>query len=107
MVGSLVGVPEQPVGLNLICSTINEGCMGLPQELVDHIVDTLHEDLPALKACSLTCKAMFASTRHLIHQTLCLTPRNNERVLTRGGGEAPPPEAGIPGRSTPLLILCG
>ena len=57
--------------------------MGLPQELVDHIVDTLHEDLPALKACSLTCKAMFASTRHLIHQTLCLTPRNNERVLTR------------------------
>ena len=83
MVGSLVGVPEQPVGLNLICSTINGGCMGLPQELVDHIVDTLHEDLPALKACSLTCKAMFASTRHLIHQTLCLTPRNNERVLTR------------------------
>ena len=57
--------------------------MGLPQELVDHIINTLHEDLPALKACSLTCKAMFASTRHLIHQTLCLTPRNNESVLTR------------------------
>jgi hypothetical protein len=57
--------------------------MSLPQELVDHIIDTLHDDLPALKACSLTCKSMFASTRHLIHQTLCLTPRNNESVLTR------------------------
>jgi hypothetical protein len=56
--------------------------MGLPQELVEHIIDTLQEDLPALKACSLTCKAMFASTRHLIYQTLCLTPRNNDRILT-------------------------
>ncbi|KAF9781828.1 hypothetical protein BJ322DRAFT_1078640 [Thelephora terrestris] len=25
---------------------------------------------------------MFASTRHLIYQTLCLTPRNNDRILT-------------------------
>ena len=57
--------------------------MGLPQELVDHIVDVLHDDPPALKACSLTCRAMFASTRHLIHQTLCLTMQNNERVLTQ------------------------
>ena len=57
--------------------------MGLSQELVDHIIATLHDDLPALKACSLTCKAMFASTRHLVHQTLCLTPRNNESILTR------------------------
>lgn len=44
--------------------------MGLPQELVDYIMDMLHDDPNALKACSLTCKAMFASTRHLIHQTL-------------------------------------
>jgi hypothetical protein len=57
--------------------------MGLPQELVDRIVDTLHDDLPALKACALTCRAMFASARRLVHQTLCLTPRNNESVLTR------------------------
>ena len=40
-------------------------------------------DLPTLKACSLACKAMFASTRHLIHETLFLTPRNNRSVLTR------------------------
>ena len=46
--------------------------MGLPQELIDHIAYMLCDDLPALKACSLTCKAMFASTRRLIHQILCL-----------------------------------
>ena len=56
--------------------------MGLPQELVDHITNMLYDDLPSLQACSLTCKAMFASTRHLIHQTLCLTPRNNGGILT-------------------------
>ena len=61
--------------------------MGLPQELVDRVIDTLHDDLPALKACSLTCKPMFASTRHLIHQALCLTPRNTKSVLTRKEGK--------------------
>jgi hypothetical protein len=57
--------------------------MGLPQELVDHIVEMLYDDICALKACSLTCKTMFASTRHLIHQTLYLTPQNDQRLLTR------------------------
>ena len=56
--------------------------MGLPQELVDHIMEMLYNDIRTLKACSLTCKTMFASTRHLIHQTLYLTPRNNQSVLT-------------------------
>ena len=40
--------------------------MILPTELVDYIMDILRDDLRALKACSLTCWAMFASTRHLI-----------------------------------------
>ena len=57
--------------------------MGLPQELVNHTMNMLHGDLPALKACSLTCKAMFASTRHLIHKRLCLTVPTNQSVLTR------------------------
>ena len=56
--------------------------MGLPQELVDNIIDMLYDDLPTLKACSLTCKAMLASTRRLIHQTLWLTDQNNKSVLT-------------------------
>ena len=58
--------------------------MGLPQELVDLIIGALHDDLPTLKSCSLTCKSMFVSTRRLIHQILYLTPRNNERILTKG-----------------------
>lgn len=45
-------------------------------------MNMLHGDLSVLKACSLTCKAMFASTRHLIHKRLCLTVRTNQNVLT-------------------------
>ena len=43
----------------------------------------IQDDIPTLRACSLACKAMFASTRHLIHQTLLLTAQNNQSVLTR------------------------
>ena len=56
--------------------------MGLPQEVVDRIMDMLQDDRRALEGCSLTCKAMFASTRHLIHQTLHVTKENNQRILT-------------------------
>ena len=56
--------------------------MGLPQELVDHVMDMLYDNTRALKACSLTCKAMFASTRHLIHQTFILSQENTLRILT-------------------------
>ena len=75
-------VVEQPVDLGPISAAVHHGCMGIPQELVDHTMEMLHDDLRALKACSLTCKAMFASTRHLIHQTLRLTRWNNQSVLT-------------------------
>ena len=74
----------RPVDLDQVCAAIHHGCMGLPQELVDHVMDILQDNIPALKACSLTCKAMFASTRHLIHQTLQLGQNNTLRgVLTR------------------------
>ena len=56
--------------------------MGLPQEVVDRIMDMLQDDRRALEGCSLTCKAMFVSTRHLIHQTLHVTKENNQRILT-------------------------
>jgi hypothetical protein len=61
---------------------IQRGCVGLPQELIDYIVEMLYDDIRTLKACSLTCRSMFASARHLIHQTLYLTPQNNQSVLT-------------------------
>jgi len=56
--------------------------MGLPQELVECIMNILQDNRKALKACSLTCKSMFASTRHLIHQTLRVTNEANQRILT-------------------------
>ena len=56
--------------------------MGLPQELIDRVTNMLQDDRRALEACSLTSKAMFASTRHLLHQTLYLTRGINERILT-------------------------
>ena len=71
-----VAEPPEPVDLNPIAIAIHHGCMGLPQEIVDYIMDMLHDNIQALKACSLTCKAMFASTRHLVHQTLHLTTEN-------------------------------
>ena len=70
--------------LGIISTAVHHGCMGLPQELVDHVMDMLHNDIPTLKACSLTCKAMFASTRRLIHRTLCLTLQNSKSVLNGG-----------------------
>jgi hypothetical protein len=56
--------------------------MGLPQEVIDRIVNMLQDNRRTLKACSLTCKAMFASTRHLIHQTLRVTEKTNQKILT-------------------------
>ena len=50
--------------------------MGLPQELIDHIMDMLRDDIPTLKVCSMTCQSMFASARHLIHRTLHLSFQN-------------------------------
>jgi hypothetical protein len=56
--------------------------MGLPQEVIERIMDMLQDNRRALKACSLTCKAMFASSRRLIHQTLHLTWETNQKILT-------------------------
>ena len=56
--------------------------MDLPQEVVDHIVLMLRNDLQSLKACSLTCKAMFISTRCVIHWKICLTWEKNWELLT-------------------------
>lgn len=77
-------IAEQLIDLSIISAAIHHGCMGLPQELIDQIMDMLRDDPPALKACSLTCKAMFASSRHLIHRTLYLNARNIQSILTRG-----------------------
>ena len=71
---------KQHGDLNPISTTVQHECIGLPTELVDYIMDILRDDLPTLEACSLTCRAMLASTRRLLHQTLHLTPENNQSV---------------------------
>ena len=45
-------------------------------------MNLLQDDKRDLKACSSTCKAMFASTRHLIHQTLHITRETDQMILT-------------------------
>lgn len=81
----LIEEPQTPnVGPLLDLSTviITRTWEGLPQEIVDHVVFMLRNDLISLKACSLTCKSMFISTRHLIHRKICLTWGKNWDLLT-------------------------
>ena len=68
--------------LGPITARVHGGCMGLPQEVIERIMTMLQDDVGALKACSLTCKSMFASTRHLIHKTLYITSQNNLKLFT-------------------------
>ena len=68
--------------MDLGAITITKTWKGLPQEVVDHIVFMLRDDLKSLKACSLTCKAMFISTRCVIHRKICLTGKRNWCLLT-------------------------
>ena len=58
---------KRPVDLDLAA---HRESVRLPKELVDHIISMLHDDLRTLEACSLTCKAMLASARRFIHQSL-------------------------------------
>ena len=77
--------------LRIISAAVHHGCMGLPQELIDYIMDMLRDDIPTLKACSLTCRSMFASTRRLIHRILYLHPEMARGVSQRNSGGVHPP----------------
>ena len=55
----------------------------LPPELVDDILGYLSDDLPTLKACSLTCRAMLCSARPLIRNWLFLASTQNRRSSAR------------------------
>jgi len=41
--------------------------MGLPREVIEEILNFLHKEIKTLKACSLTCRALFSAVRGLIH----------------------------------------
>ena len=75
-------VPDVGPPLDLTAITVSEKWRDLPQELVDHIVFMLGNDWQSLKACSLTCKAMFISARRTIHRKIRLTSDKNWELLT-------------------------
>ena len=51
----------------------------LPSELIDEILQHLSDDIPALKACSLTCKIMHNSARPIIGSWLYLSPARKKK----------------------------
>lgn len=59
------------------------GWDSLPPELVDDILGYLSDDIPTLKACSLTCKVMVCSARPLIRNWLFLASTRNKRPSPR------------------------
>lgn len=73
-----MSVVEQPVDLDLIPAAVHHNCMGLPQELVDHIMEMLHYDHRSLEACFVE---FHASTLRLIRRTLSLNPWSDQSVL--------------------------
>jgi hypothetical protein len=46
--------------------------MEFPQELVDYIIDFLHDSLSSLRACSLTCRAWAESSQHHLLKSIRL-----------------------------------
>ncbi|KAJ7196559.1 hypothetical protein GGX14DRAFT_574891 [Mycena pura] len=55
----------------------------IPQELLDKIVDELEDDIPALKACSLTSSAFVPSARAHIFSTIVLRPPAESRSVVQ------------------------
>lgn len=59
------------------------GWYRLPPELIDEILRCLSDDLPTLKACSLTCKIMLGSARPIIRSWLCLSLASKKKLNDR------------------------
>ena len=51
-------------------------CLEFPQELSDHIFETLRNDSSSLKDCSLVCRAWLYATRTHLFRHVILTPKN-------------------------------
>jgi len=63
---------DPDVTLNIV-KTFPTGWKTLSQELVDEILTYLKDDFLSLVSCSESCKALFCSTRPLVHHTFCLS----------------------------------
>ena len=51
-------------------------CFEFPQELSDHIFESLQHDSSSLKNCSLVCRAWLYATRTYLFRHVILTPKN-------------------------------
>jgi len=66
-------IPPAAVDLHGLCVSYQcVGAMGLPRDIIEEIVDFHREDTRTLKACSLTCRALFSAVRGLIHERIRL-----------------------------------
>ena len=66
-------IPPAAVDLHGLCVSYQcVGAMGLPRDIIEEIVDFHREDTRTLKACSLTCRALFSAARGLIHERVRL-----------------------------------
>ena len=69
-----------PIDLHELCISYRYvGAMGLPRDIIEEISHFLHKDVRALKACSLTCRALFSAVRRLIHRRVSLATRKDHR----------------------------
>jgi len=83
--------PRTEVDLYELCILYRQvGAMGLPRDIIEHIFHFLHEDMGTLKACSLTCRALFSAARRLIHRKVTFMrwkiyrrPTLVERIATK------------------------
>ena len=70
--GHFTASNTDPVALKIV-KTLPAGWKNIPQELVDGILMCLKDDFLSLASCSMSCKALFCSSRPLIHRTFCLS----------------------------------
>lgn len=67
--------------LNYYVLTIRKDAMALAGELIDLIIDHLHDDRPALKICSLLCKSWLSESRFHLFRKVILAYNNYEDFL--------------------------
>lgn len=48
----------------------------MPQELIDHILDFLHDDIPTLRTCSLISSAVLLFSRCHIYSNVFIVERS-------------------------------
>ncbi|KAK7007698.1 hypothetical protein R3P38DRAFT_1661960 [Favolaschia claudopus] len=59
-----------------------DGTLCLPQELIDAVIDELHDDIPTLKSCALAARTFVAPARRHIFKKIELTPPKGESSST-------------------------